>query len=165
MASFCALACLTSPSAGDTLAASWERPPQVPERMSVMRDVHILITMDVEPLKLDANWTGPEDAASSERFIQGYWDVAARYGYPVSFFIHPEVAQTHRKALQATGEGGRLPGPAHPRHQIPTSAVGIRVRLLFRRRAEPDAGRRKGAVGHGLGPCARILPARRVQRE
>lgn len=60
-----------------------------------MLDVHILMTMDVEPVKRDTQWSGPENLEGSERSIQGFWNAAQRHGYPVSFFLHPETAQAH----------------------------------------------------------------------
>jgi len=71
-----------------------------------MADLHVLITMDVEPLKQQPQWTGPEDAAGSERSIRGYRDLAAGHGFPVSFFVHPEAAELHRDLLRRLADQG-----------------------------------------------------------
>ena len=59
-----------------------------------MDKLHVVITMDVEPPTPDTHptATGPESWADSEKFIRGYVERAAGFGFPVSFFIHPEVA-------------------------------------------------------------------------
>jgi hypothetical protein len=59
--------------------------------------VHILITMDVEPVKLEENWTGPDNPEISERYIRSYWELSREYGYTPGFFIHPESARLHGK--------------------------------------------------------------------
>ncbi|NQT57548.1 MAG: hypothetical protein HQ557_01055 [Bacteroidetes bacterium] len=51
--------------------------------------------MDVEPLKLNPLWTGPEDKESSELYIKHYWDICTEYSFTPSFFIHPEAAVLH----------------------------------------------------------------------
>jgi hypothetical protein len=60
-----------------------------------MKPLYILFTMDVEPVKQNSLWTGPEDKASSELYIKHYWKMCTDYGYTPSFFIHPEVAALH----------------------------------------------------------------------
>ena len=59
-----------------------------------MGTLHVVITMDVEPPTPDTHptATGPESWADSEKFIRGYVERAAEFGFPVTFFIHPEVA-------------------------------------------------------------------------
>jgi peptidoglycan/xylan/chitin deacetylase (PgdA/CDA1 family) len=82
------------------------------------RKIHVLITMDVEPA-LPADRppasTGPLNYADSERFIRGYARMAADYGYPVSFMIHPEVTGAHPDLmLELEGEGACLGLHVHP---------------------------------------------------
>ena len=60
-----------------------------------MDDVRVLITMDVEPVKLDPHWTGPSDAAESEWALRDYGELAQAHGFPISLFIHPEAAELH----------------------------------------------------------------------
>ena len=59
-----------------------------------MDRLHVVITMDVEPPTPDTHptATGPESWADSEKFIRGYVERAAAFGFPVTIFIHPEVA-------------------------------------------------------------------------
>jgi len=61
----------------------------------MLKPIFILFTMDVEPLKLNPLWTGPEDRESSELYIKYYWNMCSEYGYTPSFFIHPEAAALH----------------------------------------------------------------------
>ena len=73
------------------------------------RKVYILNTMDVEPVKQETNWTGPEDAEISEEYIRCYWEITRKYGYTVSFFIHPEAARLHGKLFRDfTADGACL---------------------------------------------------------
>lgn len=61
----------------------------------VMKEIYVLVTMDVEVPRQAPGASGPEDWPSSEAYIRGYADVAARFGFPVSFFAHPETADRH----------------------------------------------------------------------
>lgn len=80
-----------------------------------MKEILVLITMDVEPVKKDALWSGPENLEMSERAIRGFWDAAARHGYPVSFFLHPEMAQAQRElVLDLQRQGAALGLHLHP---------------------------------------------------
>ena len=80
--------------------------------------IYVLITMDVEPaLPADrpAATTGPLNYADSERFIRAYWAMAAEYGYPVTFMIHPEVTLAHPGLmLELEQEGASLGLHIHP---------------------------------------------------
>lgn len=60
-----------------------------------MKEVYILVTMDVEVPRQHPEASGPEDWHSSEAYIRGYADLASERGFPVSFFIHPEAAARH----------------------------------------------------------------------
>lgn len=75
-----------------------------------MDDVRVLITMDVEPVKRDPDWTGPEDADTSERVTRAYVDVAHQHGFPVTFFIHPEAAELHRQMFLSLEDKGACLG-------------------------------------------------------
>lgn len=61
--------------------------------------LYVLLTMDVEPVKLDSNWTGPETATESEKCLLNYRHVAREYGFDVSLFVHSEAAALHRDIL------------------------------------------------------------------
>lgn len=70
--------------------------------------MNVLVTMDCEPpAKPGAkNASGPRDWDESDRYIKGYDAIAAGHGFPVSYFLHPEVAETHAglfHALEADG--------------------------------------------------------------
>lgn len=71
-------------------------------------DINILVTMDCEPpVKPGArNASGPRSWDESDRFIRGYDAIAARHGFPVSYFLHPEVAQSHADLFRALERGG-----------------------------------------------------------
>ena len=81
-------------------------------RMNPVDCVHMLFTMDVEPVKLDVNWTGPDDAPTSERLLRAYRDLVRAHGFPVSLFVHPEAAGLH--AAHFVGELRRHNPHAHP---------------------------------------------------
>jgi hypothetical protein len=68
--------------------------------MNTPLTVSVLVTMDVEPVKQEANWTGPEDVATSERLTLAYRELAGSHGFPVSFFIHPEAAELHAELFR-----------------------------------------------------------------
>lgn len=59
-----------------------------------MKEIDVVVTMDCEPTTAtsDKTGSGPVDFALSEKAIRGYFDIAAGYGFPVTFFIHPETA-------------------------------------------------------------------------
>ena len=59
-----------------------------------MKKLYVVVTMDVErPTSFTrAEATGPKNWEDSERFILGYVERAAEFGFPVTFFIHPEAA-------------------------------------------------------------------------
>lgn len=63
-----------------------------------MAELLVVVTMDCErPNETgDARVTGPADWAASARFIEAYAAIALAHGFPVSFFLHPELARPHR---------------------------------------------------------------------
>ena len=67
-----------------------------------MDKLHVVITMDVEPPRPDTHPTasGPKNWQDSDKFIRGYVDRAAEFGFPVSFFIHPEVTLEHANLFE-----------------------------------------------------------------
>lgn len=72
--------------------------------------IFILFTMDVEPVKQHALWTGPEHAELSEKYIRCYWDICREYGFTPSFFIHPEAARLHSGLFREYQEQGAALG-------------------------------------------------------
>jgi len=75
-----------------------------------MKPIDVLVTMDCEPVRPPERsgtaTSGPYSYADSEKFIAGYANLAREYGFPVSFFVHPEAALAHRdqfKDLERSG--------------------------------------------------------------
>lgn len=64
-----------------------------------MKPLFVLFTMDVEPVRQNSLWTGPEDKDSSELYIKHYGIMCSEYGYTPSFFVHPEAAELHSELL------------------------------------------------------------------
>jgi len=85
-------------------------------------EIHILLTMDCEPAHTDVtpyavgmSGSGPPDYAESERSIQGYAELTRTRGFPVTLFVHPEVAVAHRELLlELQADGACLGMHLHP---------------------------------------------------
>lgn len=82
-----------------------------------MKDIQVLLTMDVEPTTATthAKATGPSDWAQGERAVMGYFRVGRSYGLPITCFVHPETAiaqSTMFKDLE--GQGACLGMHMHP---------------------------------------------------
>lgn len=60
-----------------------------------MKQIKVVLTMDCEPTTQTSHpsATGPGDWDAGERAVSGYFDIAGEYGFPVTYFIHPEAAQ------------------------------------------------------------------------
>lgn len=58
-----------------------------------MEEISVVITMDCEPTleTTHSTATGPKTFAESERAIRGYFEIASSYGFPVTYFVHPET--------------------------------------------------------------------------
>ena len=59
-----------------------------------MKEIRILLTMDCEPTIAtnSPRASGPADWAQGERAVKGYFNIAQSYGFPVTYFLHPEAA-------------------------------------------------------------------------
>jgi hypothetical protein len=59
-----------------------------------MDEIRVVVTMDCEPTTAttDPSATGPKDWFAGERAVRGYADISRAYGFPVTYFIHPETA-------------------------------------------------------------------------
>ena len=82
-----------------------------------MNSVFIAITMDCEPTTATSHHsaTGPTDFAMSERAITGYFEIAASYGWPVTFFVHPETIQVQADLFKDLASRGATIGlHVHP---------------------------------------------------
>lgn len=77
-----------------------------------MREIKIVLTMDCEPTTATshANATGPADWTAGEDAVCGYVEIAAEYGLPVTFFIHPEAAVAQGRMFRALENGGACLG-------------------------------------------------------
>jgi len=70
---------------------------------------------DLDPPALAMSGSGPADYAESERSIRGYAAVANGYGFPLTLFIHPEVAAAHPDLFLELERGGACLGlHVHP---------------------------------------------------
>jgi hypothetical protein len=59
-----------------------------------MQAIKIVLTMDCEPTTATSHpaATGPATWTAGEDAVQGYVEIAAQYGLPVTLFVHPEAA-------------------------------------------------------------------------
>lgn len=69
-----------------------------------MRDVYILVTMDVEVPRTEPGASGPQNWDAGADSIRGYTELAAAAGFPVSFFTHPECALEYALLLEQLRE-------------------------------------------------------------
>lgn len=82
-----------------------------------MDRIYVAISMDCER---DRNFThptasGPTDFKASEGWVRAYFDLAGEYGWPVTFFLHPEVAEGQADLfLDLERQGGCLGLHLHP---------------------------------------------------
>ena len=82
-----------------------------------MKDIKIVLTMDCEPTTAtsDPSATGPHDWALGERAVRGFWEMAAKHGYPITYFVHPEAAQAQAAMFrELEGKGACLGLHMHP---------------------------------------------------
>lgn len=82
-----------------------------------MKEIHVVITMDCERPTTETRpeATGPRSYELSDRYIRGYVAIAAEFGFPVSFFIHPEVAMAQKALfLELEAKGACLGLHLHP---------------------------------------------------
>jgi hypothetical protein len=79
-----------------------------------MDKIYIVITMDCEPIRSAEGATqatsGPHSYEGSARFIGGFARQAANARFPVSFFIHPEVAAAHPEVFLEWEKSGACLG-------------------------------------------------------
>lgn len=77
-----------------------------------MRAIKVVLTMDCEPTTATSHpaATGPADWIAGENAVRGYVEVAAEYGLPVTFFIHPEAAVAQGKMFRELENSGACLG-------------------------------------------------------
>ncbi len=59
-----------------------------------MKEIHVVITMDCEPITTmtHGSSTGPSTWDLGERAVRGYGAIGKAFGFPITYFIHPETA-------------------------------------------------------------------------
>ncbi len=80
-----------------------------------MDKIYVVATMDVEPATSTTHptATGPDNWEDGEKFIRGYVDRTGEFGFPVSFFIHPEVLEVQADLFKELGEKGHCVDGLH----------------------------------------------------
>ena len=80
-------------------------------------NVNVVLTLDCEPalfecspLAIELSGSGPATHEAGERSIRGYVEAAAREGYPVTLFAHPEVAVAQPGLLLKLQDAGACLG-------------------------------------------------------
>ena len=73
-----------------------------------MKKINIVVTMDCEPTTQTTHptATGPHDWDLGRRATEGYADIVREYGFPVTFFIHPEAAVAQADMFRDLRAGG-----------------------------------------------------------
>jgi hypothetical protein len=68
--------------------------------------------MDCEPTTATSHpaATGPANWSAGEDAVRGYVEIAARYGLPVTFFVHPETAVAQHAMFRALENDGACVG-------------------------------------------------------
>src|SRR5262249_5405258 len=63
-------------------------------RCCVVKEIRVVLTMDCEPTTATSHpaATGPATWSAGEDAVLGYVEIAAKYGLPVTMFVHPEAA-------------------------------------------------------------------------
>ncbi len=82
-----------------------------------MDRIYVSISMDCERDRQFTHPTasGPADFAASADWVRAYADLAGAYGWPVTFFLHPEVAEGQADLfLDLEGQGACLGLHLHP---------------------------------------------------
>lgn len=77
-----------------------------------MKEMNIILTMDCEPTTktTHANASGPVDWAHGERAIRGYFNIGKSYGFPITYFLHPETAAGQADTLKELSQAGACLG-------------------------------------------------------
>jgi len=59
-----------------------------------MKEIYVVVTMDCERPNTETHisGSGPPDYERAEAWTRAYVEIANRYNFPVTFFIHPEMA-------------------------------------------------------------------------
>ena len=82
-----------------------------------MKQLMVVATMDCEPVTTltHGSATGPGTWRLGESAVRGYADIARSYGWPVTFFVHPETAEEQPEVFtDLAGNGAFLGLHVHP---------------------------------------------------
>jgi peptidoglycan/xylan/chitin deacetylase (PgdA/CDA1 family) len=82
-----------------------------------MTEIYVAISMDCERGRsfTHPDASGPVDVEASSDWVRAYVDLAGAHGFPVSFFLHPEVAEGQTDLfLELEREGACLGLHLHP---------------------------------------------------
>ncbi len=69
-------------------------------------EVHILFTMDVEPVSTGEGVSGPESEEAGLNATRAYREILSRRGYLPSYFVHPELARSYPSFFSELAESG-----------------------------------------------------------
>ena len=77
-----------------------------------MQEIKVVLTMDCEPTTATSHpaATGPAIWSAGEDAVHGYVEIAARYGLPVTLFVHPEAAVAQSPMFQELERNGACLG-------------------------------------------------------
>jgi len=77
-----------------------------------MKEIDIVVTMDCERPVSDTHplASGPPNLEKAALWTRAYADIAGRYGFPVTFFVHPETAVAQAELFRELEEGGHCLG-------------------------------------------------------
>ena len=82
-----------------------------------MDKIYVSVSMDCERDRTftDPTASGPADFAASAAWVRAYAELAGAYGWPVTFFLHPEVAEGQSDLfLELESQGACLGLHLHP---------------------------------------------------
>ena len=77
-----------------------------------MQEIKVVLTMDCEPTTATSHpaATGPATWDAGEDAVLGYVEIAARYGLPVTLFVHPEAAVAQSSMFRQLERNGACLG-------------------------------------------------------
>jgi hypothetical protein len=107
-----------------------------------VHEISVVITMDCEPSTATSHprATGPRDWAMGERAVTGYVEIAREYGFPCTFFVHPETITAQAAMFRSLEADGHCVGlHMHPWKYSFSRYEGDRYRCHFGDLTEQEA--------------------------
>jgi hypothetical protein len=107
-----------------------------------MQEISVVITMDCEPSTATSHprATGPRDWEMGERAVTGYVEIAREYGFPCTFFVHPETIMAQADMFKALEGAGHCVGlHMHPWKYSASRHQGSKYFCHFGDLTEQDA--------------------------